>query len=74
MLETSPITGKTYDTDRSIYVTNMLQAQRYLEYLGPDYLYDILWTSTKRQNALVFVFSRCPETKKAKTLWDNHEL
>lgn len=74
MLKISPITNKEYDTDKSIYVTNMLQAQRYLEYLGPDYLYDILWTSTKKQNALVFVFARCPETKKAKLLWDNHEL
>lgn len=70
----SPITGKTYDGADCIHIPNMLQAQRYLSYLGPEYLLDILYTGTKRKDSLVFVFKKCPETRKAKELWDNHEL
>ena len=70
----SMITGKEYVESDAIYLTNLLQAQRYLSYLGPEYLLDILYTDTRRKDALVFVFKRCPETRKAKELWDNHEL
>ena len=70
----SPITGKVYDNANCIYVANMLQAKRYLSYLGPDYLLDVLYTGTKREDCMVFVFEKCPETRKAKELWDNHEL
>ena len=70
----SLITGREYDEKGCIYVTNMLQAQRYLSYLGPKYLLDILYTGTYRKDSIVFVFERCPETRKAKELWDNHEL
>ena len=70
----SPITGKVYDALDCIHIPNMLQAQRYLSYLGPEYLLDILYTGTKRKDSLVFVFKKCPETRKAKELWDNHEL
>ena len=67
-------TGKEYVESDAIYIVNLLQAQRYLSYLGPEYLLDILYTGTKRKDSLVFVFKRCPETRKAKELWDNHEL
>ena len=70
----SMITGKEYVESDAIYIVNLLQAQRYLSYLGPEYLLDILSTGTKRKDSLVFVFKRCPETRKAKELWDNHEL
>ena len=70
----SPITGKVYDTAKCIYIPNMLQAKRYLSYLGPDYFLDIIYTGTKREDSMVFVFKKCPETRKAKELWDNHEL
>lgn len=70
----SMITGKEYDENDAIYLTNLLQAQKYLSYLGPEYLLDILYTDTKRKDALVFVFKRCLETRKAKELWDNYEL
>ena len=70
----SKITGKEYYEDNAVYLTNMLQAQKYLNYLGPEYLLDILYTGTYRKDSLVFVFKRCPETRKAKELWDNHEL
>lgn len=70
----SPITGKVYDPSTCAYITNMLQAKRYLSYLGPEYFLDMLYTDTKREDSLVFVFKKCPETRKAKELWDKHEL
>lgn len=71
---TSVITGKTYDPSDAVYFSNPVQTQRYLEYLGPDFFLDILWASEKRKDALVFVWKKCPETKRAKDLWDKHEL
>ena len=70
----SPITGKEYDEANCIYIANMLQSQKYLALLGPDYLLDILYTGTYRRDSLVFVFKKCPETRRAKELWDAHEL
>lgn len=70
----SRITGKEYNETDCIYVSNMLQCQKYLSFLGPEYLLDILYTGTYRKDSLVFVFKKCPETRKAKELWDNHEL
>lgn len=70
----SPITGRTYAESSAIYISNMLQAQRYLAYLGPEYLLDVLYSGTRKKDSLVFVFQKCPETRKAKELWDNHEL
>ena len=70
----SPITQKVYDPANCIYIPNMLQAKRYLSYLGTEYLLDIMYEGTKHENCLVFVFKKCPETRKAKELWDNHEL
>lgn len=70
----SQITGREYAENNCVYVTNMLQAQKYLANLGPRYLLDILYTGTYRKDSLVFVFERCSETRKAKELWDKHEL
>ena len=71
---TSKVTQKTYDPADCVFLTNPVQCQRYLEYLGADYLYDILWASEKKKDALVFVFPRCAETRRCKDLWDKHEL
>ena len=70
----SKITGQEYNETDCVYVTNMLQCQRYLSFLGPEYLLDILYTGTYRKDSLVFVFKKCAETRKAKELWDKHEL
>lgn len=70
----SRITGKEYSETDCIYVSNMLQCQRYLSHLGPEYLLDILYTGTYRKDSLVFVFKKCQETRTAKELWDKHEL
>lgn len=70
----SKITGRAYEPSDAIYITNPVQCQRYFKYLGSELFLDILYTSEKREDALVFVWQRCPETKKAKIMWDNHEL
>ena len=71
---TSKITGKSYEPSEAIFLTNPLQCQRYLKLLGSEHFLDILYTSEKREDSLVFVWKRCPETAKAKRLWDNHEI
>ena len=71
---TSKITGKTYEPSDAIYLTNPIQCQRYFKFLGSEQFLDILFTSEKREDALVFVWKKCPETREAKIKWDNHEL
>jgi hypothetical protein len=73
-MKKSQITGKYYDEADAVYFSNPIQTQRYLDYLGPEYFLDILWASEKRKDALVFVWKKCPETAKAKKMWDDHEL
>lgn len=70
----SRITGKSYEPSECVYLTNMLQVKKYLEYLGPDLMVDILFSSEKRPDALVFVWKKCDATRQAKIKWDNHEL
>lgn len=71
---TSTITGCSYDPENAVYITNPVQCQRYFKYLGSSFFLDILYTSEKKENALVFVWKRCSETREAKIKWDNHEL
>ena len=71
---TSTITGKKYDPSEAVYLTNPVQCQRYFKFLGDEPFLDILFTSEKKEDALVFVWKRCPETAHAKRLWDNHEI
>ena len=71
---TSKITGKTYDPSTAVYITNPIQCQRYFKFLGDELFLDILFTSKKRKDALVFVWERCEATKQAKSLWDQHIL
>lgn len=71
---TSKITGKQYEPSDAVYLTNPLQCQRYFKLLGDALFLDILFTSEKREDALVFVWKRCPETREAKIKWDNHEI
>lgn len=74
-VKTSQLTGKTYDESEAIYMTNPRQNQAYAKYLGGwEYFLDMLFTSEKKEDALVFVWKRCPETKQAKLLWDQHLL
>lgn len=71
----SKLTGKEYDESDALYMSNPKQCCSYAQFLnGWDYLLDVLYTSEKRPDALVFVWKKCPETKKAKELWDQHKL
>lgn len=71
----SRVTGKAYDpcTD-AIYITNPQQCYKYFSILDTDLFLDIIWTSERRPDALVYVWKRCPETARAKQLWDQHML
>lgn len=71
---TSEVTHKSYEPGNCVFISNVLQAQRYLEYLGADYLLDIIWQSEVKSNCIVFVFPRCEETRRCKDLWDQHLL
>lgn len=71
---TSKITGKKYDPSDAVYLTNPVQCQRYFKFLGDELFLDILYTSEKREDALVFVWRRCSATREAKIKWDNHLL
>lgn len=73
-MKTSKITGKQYSESDAVFLTNPIQCQRYFKYLGDEYFLDILYTSEKREDALVFVWKRCLETAKAKQMWDQHLL
>lgn len=74
-MKTSQLTGKTYDPSDAIYITNPRQNQAYAKYFGGwEYFLDMLFTSDKKEDALVFVWKRCPETREAKIKWDNHLL
>lgn len=76
MLVFSKILGKYYDADDGnvVYVTNMLQAQRYLKNGAVEELVDILFTGTRRDDSLVFVFKKTPRIKELYKMWQAHEL
>lgn len=71
---TSKITGKTYDEGCAVYLTNPVQCFRYFDYLGPEFFLDIIYSGEKRKDALVYVWRKCDETRRAKVLWDQHLL
>ena len=74
-MKKSNVTGKIFDPTSAIYITNPKQHFSYARYFGGwDHFLDMLFTSEKREDALVFVWEKCPETKKAKELWDQHLL
>lgn len=76
MITFSRILNKYYDSDNGsvVYVSNMLQAQRYLKNGAVEELVDILYTDTKRDDSLVFVFLKTPLIKELYKKWQAHEL
>jgi hypothetical protein len=52
----------------------MLQCAKYFKTIGEESFLDILYTSKKGDDCLVFVWKKCPETREAKRLWDNHTI
>lgn len=67
---TSKLTGKTYDPSECIFMSNPTQCAKYCKFLGTDLLVDVIVSSEKREDALVFVWRKTPETREAKRLWD----
>ena len=70
----SRITGKTYNPSECVYISNPTQCAKYCKLLGTELLMDIVLSSEKREDALVFVWKKCSETREAKRLWDNREI
>ena len=72
----SKILNKFYDADDGnvVYVTNILQVQRYLKNGASEDLVDILFTDTKREDSLVFVFQKTQRIKELYKKWQAHEL
>ena len=74
-MKISRVTGKSYNEAEAIYMTNPKQHFAYARYFGGwDFFLDMLFTSDRIEDACVFVWKRCPETAKAKQMWDNHQL
>lgn len=74
MTKFSNLLHKYYDTDNVVNLTNMLQVQRYLKNGAAEELVDILFTDTRREDALVFVFLKTPKIKELYNKWQAHEL
>ena len=74
MITYSKLLNKRYDSDSVVYVTNPLQAVRFLNNGGVPDLCDILYSGTKRPDTLVFVFEKTPLIKELYRKWKNHEL
>jgi hypothetical protein len=73
-MTTSKITGKSYNPSECVFISNPTQCAKYCKFLGTDLLMDIILSSERREDALIFVWKKCPETREAKQKWDNHEL
>mgnify|MGYP005605659749 CR=1 FL=1 len=72
-MKISKITGLPYDPTKVIYITNPKQHFAYARYFGGwEYFLDMLFSSDKIDDACVFVWKKCPETREAKSLWDQH--
>lgn len=73
MIVTSKITGKSYDSDKVIYITYIAQIAFYFQ-MGCEYeVLDILWDSRKNQKRpLCVVFRRSQRMKELYELWKEH--
>lgn len=72
----SRLLNKYYNADDGnlVYITNMLQAVRFLNNGAVEDLCDILYSGTKRPDTLVFVFKKTPLIKDLYRKWNAHEL
>jgi hypothetical protein len=74
MQKYSKILNKYYDAENVVYITSMLQCQRYLSNGAAEDLVDILYSGTKREDTLVFVFKKTPLIQDLYKKWQAHEL
>lgn len=75
MLNYSKILNKYYDASNVVYVSNLCQVYKYLnwsEKVAND-LVDIIYSGT-RKDCLVFVFNKSLLIKELYQKWQNHEL
>lgn len=74
-MKRSKITGRSYDPAKAIYITNPKQHFAYARYFGGwQHFLDMSCSSDERDGVGVFIWEKCPETREAKSLWDQHEL
>lgn len=73
-MKISQLTGKQYEPSECVYISNPTQCAKYCKLLGTEFFMDILFSSEKREDALVYVWKKCPETKEAKRLWDERKI
>lgn len=70
----SRLLGRYYDSEKVVYLVNMLQVARYMKHGAEEYLVDILCDKAKKEDTLVFVFEKSPLIKELYRKWNNHEL
>lgn len=70
----SELTGKSYSPSECVFISNPTQCAKYCKLLGTELLMDIIVSSERREDALVYVWKKSPETREAKRLWDNREI
>lgn len=74
MIVTSNITGKSYDTDRVIYITYIAQIAFYFQMGCDTEVLDILWDSARNQKRpLCIVFRKSARMKELYELWKSRE-
>jgi hypothetical protein len=70
----SRLLNRYYDSEKVVYLVNMLQVARYMKNGAEEYLVDILWDKAKKEDSLVFVFEKSPLIKELYRKWNAHEL
>jgi hypothetical protein len=74
-MKISKITGQQFDPTQVIYITNPKQHFAYARYFGGwQYFIDMDASSDEKDGVGVFIWKKCPETARAKALWDQHLL
>lgn len=76
MLTYSKLLNRYYDPDANqvVYITNPIQAAKYLKNGAAEDLVDILYSGTKRPDTLVFVFQKTPLIKELYKKWQARKL
>lgn len=70
----SRLLNRYYDSEKVVYLVNMLQVARYMKNGAEEYLVDILCDKAKKEDTLVFVFEKSPLIKELYNKWNAHEL
>lgn len=70
----SEVTGKNYEPSECVFISNPTQCAKYYKLLGSELFMDIIISSEKHEDALVYVWKKTPETAEAKRKWDQHLL